>query len=759
MVDAHLIGKEITTKDITRLIIGGQTGVDGVQFCIANTVNGEDLTDPTLSWFLQFKNKYGLGEPIVLFPVYEDSLIKLPWVPGVTATQVQGRLQIQIYAAKTSGSELVKKWVSAAAVIYVEENLNPGAITPVQPTLLDQYLVQFNSLKADAESAATIAEEQAIIAGQQAGFSSDSASEALLSAQAAGVSAGAALDSEEAAGLSEAAALASEQAAGLSEDNAGLSAAAALASEQAAGASESAANLSAGSASGSALSAGLSEVAAQEAQAIAEEKALLLTDSLAQIAINKAAIEALSYNKDVIGLKYNKVSRVYTRLGAATSWSAGRCAGSYDGNIVSDFDEHPLYGLRKKFKANNDFTEVYFRGTDEYDVFDGDHYVRQPIGWFADYEDADDRIVLLAAMPVPGLVVHPAFLDKNGRPVPFIDYACVEGSVVDGVMYSKPDLQPKNRFNISEFSSAARAKSATEKFTCEPWIASDFEVLMMAVEFGTFDVQSAIGEGISTMLISDNYKTTFASTASNTFITTNAIAAQFIVGDFVDLGTSYSNGSLVMGRKILAVEEYDSANKILTFDGASVMVPIDTVITWGSGAVSSDMIDIMQGKSGYILERGSQSKSHVCWRDVWDKWGNDWEIKDGAIKFDNRMYVGTDPDTYHLYYNNPSVAGSTYKDTGFTTGQTDGYVGSMKRVGAAGSKFTIPVVDALGGVSVGGYGAYHYDNNGAGASRLVLVGGSRAGGRNCSPVSVYLNYSVSSAPFDIASRLFHKAQA
>jgi hypothetical protein len=34
MVDAHLNGKEINTKDITRLIIGGQTGVDGIRFCI-----------------------------------------------------------------------------------------------------------------------------------------------------------------------------------------------------------------------------------------------------------------------------------------------------------------------------------------------------------------------------------------------------------------------------------------------------------------------------------------------------------------------------------------------------------------------------------------------------------------------------------------------------------------------------------------------------------------------------------------------------
>ncbi|WP_320129632.1 hypothetical protein [uncultured Sphaerochaeta sp.] len=40
MVDAHLNSKEINTKDITRLVIGGQIRVDGIRFCIAQTVAG-----------------------------------------------------------------------------------------------------------------------------------------------------------------------------------------------------------------------------------------------------------------------------------------------------------------------------------------------------------------------------------------------------------------------------------------------------------------------------------------------------------------------------------------------------------------------------------------------------------------------------------------------------------------------------------------------------------------------------------------------
>ena len=191
MVDAHLNGKEINTKDITRLIIGGQTGVDGIRFCVASTVNGEDLTDPALGWFLQFKNKYGLGEPITLSPVYEDSLIKLPWVPGSTATQVAGRLQIQVFAAKTEVvgevTQLVKQWVSLPAVIYIEENLNPDPITPIEPTVLNQYLVMFTSLKEAAEAAALAAAgslvdfEKRYLGGKDSDPVLDNQGEALLS--------------------------------------------------------------------------------------------------------------------------------------------------------------------------------------------------------------------------------------------------------------------------------------------------------------------------------------------------------------------------------------------------------------------------------------------------------------------------------------------------------------------------------------------------------------------------------------------------
>lgn len=203
MVDAHLRSKTIETADIKNLIIGGQTGIDGIRFCLAAVTNGENLADPAFSWFLQYKNKNGQGESVGLTPVYENGLVKLPWVPNKLATQVPGRMQIQLYAAIVTGegeaAVVDKQWVSEFAIIYIQENINPDPIVATEPSVIEYYVTLYAAYKNAAEAAA-------------------------------------------------AAALESEQAAALSEGNAADSEAAALASKQAAGQSEQAAALAAGSA-------------------------------------------------------------------------------------------------------------------------------------------------------------------------------------------------------------------------------------------------------------------------------------------------------------------------------------------------------------------------------------------------------------------------------------------------------------------------------------------------------------------------------
>ncbi len=68
--------------------------LDGIRFVLASSVNGEDLTNASFTWYLQYKNKYGQGDSVVLAPTVEDNLVKLTWVPDALAPQVPGDLQI-----------------------------------------------------------------------------------------------------------------------------------------------------------------------------------------------------------------------------------------------------------------------------------------------------------------------------------------------------------------------------------------------------------------------------------------------------------------------------------------------------------------------------------------------------------------------------------------------------------------------------------------------------------------------------------------
>jgi hypothetical protein len=136
-------------------------------------------------------------------------------------------LQIQIYAQKVVKEVVTKKWVSAPAEVYVEENLNPNAIIPIELTILDQYLVMFQMLKAEIEAFVTSA-------GQAAIEAAESQAAALLSAQNAS-------ESEINAETSENHVATSKQHSGVSEQNALESEQNALDSEIAAKTSEEAA--------------------------------------------------------------------------------------------------------------------------------------------------------------------------------------------------------------------------------------------------------------------------------------------------------------------------------------------------------------------------------------------------------------------------------------------------------------------------------------------------------------------------------------
>lgn len=211
MVDVHSTGKLIQTEEISKLLIGGQTGADAIQFFFKDNLNGVDLSNPLFAWYLQFKNRNGEGESVLLSTVHENGFIKLLWVPGSSATQVAGRMQIQIYATIVDGETITTKWVSESAVVYVQENINPNPIVPTELSIFQQYLVLFQAHEQSAHEAM----ENALVSEQAAHQSEVNAKG---SEDAAGVFASSSQQSRENALLSEQAANAAALSAALSKD-------------------------------------------------------------------------------------------------------------------------------------------------------------------------------------------------------------------------------------------------------------------------------------------------------------------------------------------------------------------------------------------------------------------------------------------------------------------------------------------------------------------------------------------------------------
>jgi hypothetical protein len=115
----------------------------------------------------------------------------------------------------------------------------------------------------------------------------------------------------------------------------------------------------------------------------------------------------------------------------------------------------------------------------------------------------------------------------------------------------------------------------------------------------------------------------------------------------MQVGTTYTNNSVAADRTIVSIEDYDAGNKRITLDGAAFdsVAGTTTIVSWGQ-PVSAENMDALHGESGYITCFGSSTRSNVCWRWIWDLWGNVWEWLGGVLRVDGKFYLCFDRDNY-----------------------------------------------------------------------------------------------------------------
>ena len=231
---------------------------------------------------------------------------------------------------------------------------------------------------------------------------------------------------------------------------------------------------------------------------------------------------------DILGLHADFENKVFTRLGAAVGLSAG-----------NDFNAYPMYGQRRRVvvDSNGVIDDSYSPENVEESDTNVDVMVYQPKFYY--------KVVLLklekqsgglgyhirkanyyiSSTPHAGFKLHPLFYDENGNEIDYVLFSAYEASFMywraisptagtyeifhDGVdtdttidtsavLKSLPGVKPisgqyktMNKLNMENC--ALRKSPNWHLDTIQSVSANQ---LLMAIEFGTFNTQNAIGMGV-----------------------------------------------------------------------------------------------------------------------------------------------------------------------------------------------------------------------------------------------------------------------
>ena len=223
--------------------------------------------------------------------------------------------------------------------------------------------------------------------------------------------------------------------------------------------------------------------------------------------------------EDVLGITIDYKNKTCTRIAGAKNLTAG-----------ADFDKFSMYGGRKRCNVSDGGTiNAYY--SDEGYTEDGSNgqvmvyqpkfyylvcpleYDRQGTGYGYHLRKANYYI---SETQRAGFKLHPAFYDKNGNEVDYILMSAYEGCIYDtsANAYLKNDEQVMDA-SKDKFSSIAGARPATglsqdltrpnieqmAKNRGEGWHSlgiktASMEQLLMIVEMGMMNLQTAIGQGV-----------------------------------------------------------------------------------------------------------------------------------------------------------------------------------------------------------------------------------------------------------------------
>ena len=395
--------------------------------------------------------------------------------------------------------------------------------------------------------------------------------------------------------------------------------------------------------------------------------------------------------EDVLGITMDYKNKTCTRIAGAKNLTAG-----------ADFDKFSMYGGRKRCNVSDGGTINAYYGDEGYteDGSNGQVMIYQPKFYYLvcplEYDRQETGYgyhlrkanYYVSETQRAGFKLHPAFYDKNGNEVDYILMSAYEGCIYDtsANAYLKNDEQVMDA-SKDKFSSIAGARPASgvsqnltrpnieqmAKNRGEGWHSfgiktASMEQLLMIVEMGMMNLQTAIGQGVVNLPW-----TTGSDTTSSYAGATGSTA-------------SLGNGT---GR----------ATETTTYEG------------------------------GVATKNTADGKTSICYRGVENFWGNIWKFAYGINFYCEvgKPFLGYVCKDFNYA---ESKRTDNYENIGFALPSENGYVSAMGYSTNYDWLFLPSEVKGNSSLPVGDY--YYQNNTWDGYRIALLGGywtyGSSAGG-------------------------------
>lgn len=373
-------------------------------------------------------------------------------------------------------------------------------------------------------------------------------------------------------------------------------------------------------------------------------------------------------------------------------------------------------GKKKAYYGDADF---------KFDGSNGDVYTHIPTFWIKLYQENDYQYILIADFAKSGFTEIKEF-----------DIArYLTGVGEDGLLHSYSGIAGADFKNIVTYRNLV--KNLGEDYCLMDWRYFAIQCLYL-VEYATFNSQSALGNGCSSMRHNNGDVALVAETNTNKFIVNTTAGNAFVVGQQVRIG-SYDSASSVI-RTITAINNYESGEttgKEIVLDEAVANITLTTTI-W-TCVQSAGQCDELGMKSGCLV---NDSKHNVIYRGIEGIHSNIFMFVDGINIKDRLAYICYDPSQYAS-----DKFDAPYEALGYTNSDTNGY---PKTLGFDINHPLIQFPTELGGGNSSGTSDYYYQDAG---NRVARVGGYSNPGASAGLWYWGLNGTSSNAAWTCGARV------